>query len=93
MYREQPDTRRPNHAPHRLSRLLLYVIPLIWIPYVALRLYWQHLLRTVPGADHGEASGPIEYFLARLLVLALVASGALLVVLAVLAVRRTAPAE
>jgi len=62
----------------------LWGVPLIWVPYVALRLYWHHLPATVPVAAHGEVSVPIKYFLPRLLlVLALIVSAAWLLVLAV----------
>jgi hypothetical protein len=47
-------------------------IAVAWLPYVVLRLYWEHLLATVPGAAHGEVSGPILYFLPRLMVAAAV---------------------
>jgi hypothetical protein len=45
-----------------------------WLPYVSLKLYWLSLLRTVPGAEHGEVSGPIGYFLPRLLIAAVAAT-------------------
>ncbi len=43
------------------------MIPIAWAPYLAVRLYWHHLLATVSGAEHGELSGPIAYLLPRLL--------------------------
>jgi hypothetical protein len=45
---------------------------LAWLPYVLLRLYWEHLIATVPGAEHGEVSGPVLYFLPKLFVAAAV---------------------
>ena len=52
---------------------LLFVSGLIlsWLPYLALRLYWQYLVITVPDALHGEFSGPAFYFLPRLLTAAI----------------------
>ena len=47
--------------------LILLGVILSWLPYLALRLYWQYLITTVPGAAHGEVSGPANYFLPRLL--------------------------
>jgi hypothetical protein len=57
-------------------RILIAVSCLIfaWLPYVSLKLYWLSLLRTVPGAEHGELSGPILYFLPRLLIAAVAAT-------------------
>jgi hypothetical protein len=46
-----------------------------WLPYVALRFYWEYLTRNVPGATHGEFSGPILYFLPRLLSFAVLVTG------------------
>lgn len=65
--------------------LLLLGIGTAWVPYLTLWFYWRHLLATVPGADHGEVSGPILYFLPRLLTLAVVLS---LVLLAILLCKR-----
>jgi hypothetical protein len=53
----------------------LAVIVASWLPYVALRIYWEYLTRAVPGASHGEFSGPALYFLPRLLIFAAVVTG------------------
>ena len=58
----------------RINRFLLWAIVAGWTPYLGLTLYWRHLIATVQGADHGELSGPVQYFLPRLLMLALVMS-------------------
>jgi hypothetical protein len=52
----------------------LAIIVASWFPYVALRVYWEFLLRTVPGSSHGEISGPVLYFLPRLLIFAVIAT-------------------
>ena len=49
-------------------------IAIAWAPYLTLRLWWGNLVATVPGAEHGEASGPVLYFLPRLLVAAVAAT-------------------
>ncbi len=51
---------------------LIAVAIALWLPYVSLRFYWIHLLATVPGAQTGEVSGPINYFLPRLFWIAIV---------------------
>jgi hypothetical protein len=71
--------------------LLFLGIAASWVPYLALWFYWRHLLATVPGADHGEISGPVIYFLPRLLILAVALSLALLTILGWKWVRRTEP--
>jgi hypothetical protein len=53
-------------------RVAAVIIGLGWLPYVILRAFWEFLLLTVPGASHGEVSGPILYFLPRLLQFAIV---------------------
>jgi hypothetical protein len=63
----------------RFSRTAtLAVIVASWLPYSALRIYWEFLIGTVPGASHGEFSGPAHYFLPRLLI-----SAALVTVIAI----------
>lgn len=57
-----------------INKFLLWAIAVAWIPYLGLTLYWRHLKATVQGADHGELSGPVQYFLPRLLALALLVS-------------------
>ena len=47
---------------------------LAWLPYVLLQSYWLHLLRTIPGAAHNEISGPVLYFLPKLLAAAVLAT-------------------
>ena len=54
--------------------LLLSGLVLAWLPYLALQLYWQHLITTVPDAAHGEFSGLALYFLPRLLIAAILVS-------------------
>ncbi len=61
----------------RFPLLLIWGVVLAWLPYLALRLYWQYLITTVPDAANGELSGPVGYFLPRLLVAAVVLSVAL----------------
>jgi hypothetical protein len=69
----------------RLARTAqLAIVAACWLPYLAVRLYWEYLLRTVPRASHGEISGPIQYFLPRLLSFA-VAGTVIGLILAVLA--------
>jgi len=51
-----------------------FCMVLAWLPYTALLLYWRSLLDNVPGAAHGELSGPVLYFLPRLQLLGIVAS-------------------
>lgn len=58
----------------RLPMLILSGAVLAWLPYLALQLYWRHLLSTVPDAAHGEFSGPALYFLPRLLIAAILIS-------------------
>jgi hypothetical protein len=64
-----------SNVHHRKMRLVhtapLAIVAAFWLPYLAVRLYWEYLLRTVPGASHGEISGPILYFLPRLVSFAL----------------------
>lgn len=57
-----------------VSVIAAAVILLAWLPYVALQSYWIYLCQTVPGVEYGEISGPILYFLPRLLLLAVVCS-------------------
>jgi hypothetical protein len=45
-----------------------------WLPYSLVKIYWLILCETVPGADHGEMSGPVLFFLPRLLVAAVLVS-------------------
>ena len=54
--------------------LILSGVVFAWLPYLALQLYWQHLIATVPDAAHGEFSGPALYFLPRLLIAAIFVS-------------------
>jgi hypothetical protein len=61
-----------------------------WLPYAALRMYWEYLLLTVPGASHNEFSGPALYFLPRLAIFAgLVTVGVM--VLCAITVRQNSP--
>ena len=46
----------------------------VWVPYLALKCYWSYLINTVPGAEHGEVSGPVLYFLPRLLAVAVLST-------------------
>ena len=41
-----------------------------WAPYFFLKLYWIDLISRNPDAAHGEVSGPVLYFLPRLLAVA-----------------------
>jgi hypothetical protein len=50
---------------------------LIWSPFAVLRIYWLVLVAKVPEASHGEVSGPVLYFLPRLLLIAAVLSVAI----------------
>ena len=58
----------------RLPMLILSGAVLAWLPYLALQMYWQHLIATDPDAAHGEFSGPAHYFLPRLLIAAVFVS-------------------
>lgn len=49
-------------------------IGISWLPYVTLRLYWQHHIAGVPGAARGELSGPTSFFLPLLLAAAILYS-------------------
>ncbi|MCF6299053.1 MAG: hypothetical protein L3J01_04155 [Thiomicrorhabdus sp.] len=60
----------------------LLAIPLSWVPYAGLSIYWNHLISTVPGASHGEVSGPISFFLPVLFVMATIVSFGFLVIIA-----------
>ncbi len=76
------------------TRNLLFLgIGASWLPYLALWFYWHHLLNTVPGADHGEISGPVLYFLPRLLALTVALSLVLLVIVGRKWMRGTPPAS
>jgi hypothetical protein len=55
---------------NRVFVVALICAALGWLPYLSLQLYWQHLIATVPGAEHGEISGPVLYFLPKLFVAA-----------------------
>lgn len=57
----------------RLPKLILWGV-LAWLPYFALRLYWQRLIATAPDSAHGELSGPVQFFLPALLVAAILFS-------------------
>jgi len=63
--------------------VILLGVVLSWLPYLALMLYWQYLLATVPDAVHGEFSGPANYFLPRLLLGAIVLTVVLVAAFAV----------
>jgi hypothetical protein len=54
--------------------ILVFILALSWAPYLTLATYWRHLLATVPGASHGEVSGPILNFLPKLLAIAIFAT-------------------
>ena len=66
--------------------LLVSGVVLSWVPYLALRLYWQHLIITVPDAANGEFSGAAQYFLPKLLLAAVFLS--LVLAAAFLTIRR-----
>jgi hypothetical protein len=72
---------------------LVSILPIAWAPYVALLSYWHHLLETVPGADRGEVSGPIQFFLPWLLGVAIFVSIITLGVLVQRVARRPPTAE
>ena len=72
---------------------LLSILPIAWGPYVALLLYWHHLLETVPGADRGEVSGPIKFLLPWLLGVAVLFSVITLGVIVLRVSRRVPSAE
>ena len=63
---------------HPRALILLGVI-VSWLPYLAVRVYWQYLFDSVPNAAHGEFSGPADYFLYRLLLGATVSTVVLLI--------------
>jgi hypothetical protein len=52
----------------------VFVIAAIWAPYVAVKLFWMLYVAMFPGPEHAELSGPVLYFLPKLLLLALIAS-------------------
>ncbi len=63
--------------------LMLLGVVFSWLPYLALKLYWEYLLATDPGVAHGEFSGPASYFLPRLLLGAMILTLVLLAASAV----------
>jgi hypothetical protein len=71
-------------------KLIIFGVVLSWLPYLVLRIYWQHLISTVPDAAHGEFSGPATYFLPRLLVAAILLTAGLVAALFFIH-RRTTP--
>ena len=68
----------------------LVVMVASWLPYIALRLYWENLLRTVPRAATGEVSEPIQFSLLCLLVFAVAVTVAA-VIYAAIAIRYRNP--
>lgn len=48
------------------TRVAIVAVAIGWLPYMLLRGFWAILLASVPGASHGEVSGPILFFLPRL---------------------------
>jgi len=57
-----------------MKKVLVTSALLCWVPFIALKGYWLHLISTVPGAEHGEVSGPILWFLRALLIFASIMS-------------------
>jgi hypothetical protein len=55
--------------------LAAFVVFAIWLPYLLLELDWILLVRSDPNQVHGEASGPILYFLPILLWIGICGSG------------------
>lgn len=82
---------RPCYVPPVKSGLhlpLLFSSLGCWAAYFALLYYWHQLVASHPAAEHGEVSGPVLFFLPRLLWAASLFSIAFLLVRA-LAFRRT----
>jgi hypothetical protein len=58
---------------------LMSILAVIWAPYLIVKAYWIVLVWNNPDAAHGEISGPVRYFLLRLLSVAWIATAGVIV--------------